>query len=117
MSPDHGSRCQSSGSASTVSTCESRHEPRAVLLAAQPRDEVRALLGAAEQLDLEAGVAQDAGEVLLALALGARRVDGLEADQALEELGGLLLQVGHRPSGYASGAGGRGIPTAAILTR
>ncbi len=102
ISPDHGSRCQSAGSASTVSTCDSRHEPRPVGLAAQARDEVRALLGAAEQVDLEAGVAQDAGEVLLALALVARRVHRVEPDEALEQLRGVLLEIGHDPAGYAS---------------
>ena len=80
-------------------------EPRPVGLAAQARDEVRALLGAAEQVDLEAGVAQDAGEVLLALALGAGRVHGPEPDEALEELRGVLLEIGHDPAGYGSAGG------------
>ena len=54
-----------------------------------------------QQLDLEAGVAQQAGEQLLRRALVARRVDRVEADEALEQLGRLALEVfGHRP-GYA----------------
>jgi hypothetical protein len=40
-------------------------ERRPVGVAAQPRDEVRARLGPADQRHLEAGVAQQAGEPLL----------------------------------------------------
>ncbi len=66
-------------------------------LAAQPRDEVRARLGAADQVDLEAGVAKHPREVLLGVALVAGRVDRVEAHQALEEVGRLLLELGGHP--------------------
>ena len=65
---------------------------------AQARHQVGALLGAPQQVDLEARVAQQAGEQLLRRALVARRVDRVGLDQALEELGRLALEVfGHRP--------------------
>ena len=65
---------------------------------AQARHQVGALLGAPQQGDLEARVAQHAGEQLLSRALVARRVDRVGLHQALEELGRLALEVcGHRP--------------------
>ena len=71
-SPDHGSCVQAAGSASTVSTWESRHSVGPSAAAAQPGDEVGAVLGGAEQLALEAGGLQVRGEVLLRRALVAR---------------------------------------------
>ena len=68
---------------------------RPVGAAAQPRDEVRALVHGAQQRDLEAGAAQLGGEHLLRDALVAGRVDRVRADQALKKLRRLLLQVRH----------------------
>ena len=59
-SPDHGSRCHSDGSASTVSTCDSRPSTGPSAVAAQARDEVRALRRAADERDLEARAARTA---------------------------------------------------------
>jgi hypothetical protein len=71
--------------------------------AAKPRDEVGAPLGATEQVDLEARVAQHAGEQLLRRALVARRVDRVDAHQLLQQLGRLALEVvGHSSPGYAT---------------
>ena len=69
---------------------------RTVGLAAQPGDEVRPLLGAAEQLALEARLVQKRREVFLGGALVARGVDGVEADQPLEDIRGLRLHVRRR---------------------
>ena len=69
---------------------------RPVARAAQARDEVRALGLGAQKLDFEARFAQLGRDHLLRRALVAGRVDGVEADQPLEELGRLLLQVRHR---------------------
>ena len=52
--PTTGRAATRPASASTVSTCESRHSVGPSPRAAQARDEVGALLGAAQQLDLEA---------------------------------------------------------------
>src|SRR5919201_1000600 len=46
-------------------------------------------------LDLEAGAGEQAREILLRRALVAGRVDGVAADQPLQDAGRLLLQVGH----------------------
>ena len=56
----------------------------------------------AEQLALEAGVLEVAGEELLGGALVARRVDGVEAHQPLEQLRRLPPEVRHRPGCYAT---------------
>ena len=71
-------------------------EHRAVGLAAQPRDQVRALVLDAVELALEARLGQVVAQVLLAFPLLPRRVDGVEADQVAEDVGGLLLQVHRR---------------------
>ena len=68
-------------------------ERRAVLAAAERGDEVRALRLGAVELDLQPGVREVVREPLLALALVAGRVDGAEADQRREDLGGLVLQL------------------------
>jgi hypothetical protein len=93
-SPDHGSRDQSSGSASTVSTWLSRPSagPSAPSSARSVATRFGALGVGAVELDLEAGLLQVALQPLLALALGARRVDGVELDEAAQDLGGLRLQ-------------------------
>jgi hypothetical protein len=64
-SPDHGSWRHSSGSASTVSTCDSRQSVGPSPRPAQPRHEVGPRLRAPEQLDLEAGAGQQGRELLL----------------------------------------------------
>ena len=58
------------------------------------------------ELDLEAGVAQRSGQVLLERALVAGRVDGAKADEAPQQLGRLLLEVGHPPFRLRDGGGG-----------
>ena len=73
---------------------QAQHGP--VGVAAQARDEVRPLGLGAEQVDLEAGLAQIRGEALLQDALVAWRVDGVAADEALQQLRRLLLEIcGH----------------------
>ena len=64
-----------------------------VALAAQRRDEVRALGLGAAQLDVEARVLEVAREPLLARALVPRRVDRVEGDQPGQDLGRLLLEL------------------------
>ena len=72
---------------------------RSVLLAVQIGDEVGPLVRRAEDLGLKAGLADVALEVLDRGPLVARWVDGVEADQALEHLDALALQLfgGHGP--------------------
>ncbi len=70
---------------------------RAVGLAAQAGDEIRALLEPPDERHLEAGVAQRRGELLLRRTLVARRVDGVVPDEPREQRGRLRLQVGHAP--------------------
>ena len=97
-SPDHGSRCHSAGSASTVSTCESRHS-----VGPSPAPRRRATrFGRSSvrpsSVDLEAASRSMPASMLLGRALVAGRVDRVEAHEALEQLGGLALEVvGHRP--------------------
>ena len=69
-------------------------EHRTVGGAAQARHEVRALRRAAAQLDLEAGVAKQDGQLLLQRPLVARRVDRAVADELAQQLDGALLK-GH----------------------
>ena len=79
---------QSAGSASTVSTWPSRHSVGPSDAAAQARDQVRAPWHGGEQLALEAGRLEQPAQEVLRRRLVARRVDGVEADQPLEQLGG-----------------------------
>ena len=98
-------------------------EHRALRLAPQSRDEVRALgiLGA-EQLALEPGVLEIALQPLLARALVAGRIDGVEADQPREDVSRLFLQVhakkvapdGIRPSDLTASDGIRLSVTASL---
>src|SRR5437588_8246383 len=62
--------------------------------AAQPRDHVGALLLAAQELALEARLAQVPREIFLRRALVSGRVDGVEADQPTKQL--LRLRAGLR---------------------
>jgi hypothetical protein len=66
-------------------------ERRAVDLAGQRRDEVRAVLVGGELLGLEAGCAQVLIEVLDRGPFVARRVDGVELDESAEDIGRLGL--------------------------
>jgi hypothetical protein len=59
---------------------------RAFARAAQARDEVRALGLGREQLALESGLGEELAELLLERALVPRRVDGVDADQPLQQL-------------------------------
>ena len=76
-------------------------EGGAVGVALEPRDDVRAVGLALEQLDLEPGFAEDPRDVLLRGALVPRRVDGVEAEELGEELDSLA------PERARPGRGGR----------
>ena len=65
--------------------------------ALQPRNEVRPPRLGAEQLTLKARLAEHPRQVFLRRALIPRWVDRVEAQQALEQLGGLPRQIAHRP--------------------
>ena len=60
----------------------------------QPRDQVRPPLDLGQQLDLEARALEQVAQELLGGLLVAGRVDRVEPDQALQELGGVTLQIG-----------------------
>ena len=92
-SPDHGSSDQSLGSASTVSTCPQRQS-----VGPSPRPRRRAIRfgrpsTADEQLALEAGRRERVAQELLRRLLVAGRVDRVEADQPLQQLGGAAFEL------------------------
>ena len=77
-------------------------ERRPGSVAAKAGNEVGPGRVVAQQRGLEAGVVQEGLQELLRRALVAGRVDGVEAEEALEDLGGLLLErVRHRQRSYA----------------
>ncbi len=72
---------------------------RPMIRAVQRGHQVRAVLGGAQKLDREAGFLQILGEELDRGTLVARRVDGVEADQPLKDVGRFGLEV-HRSPGH-----------------
>ena len=72
------------------------HEPRPGAGAGDPRDEVRPLRHLRVQLGLDPVVAEVLAQELRRARLVPGRVDGLDADQLLEELGRLLSQGDRR---------------------
>ncbi len=72
------------------------------LRAAQPREQIRSVGLGAEQLALEPGVREQRLEVLLRLALVAGRIDGVEANEAAEDLLGLGGEGVRAESGLAA---------------
>ncbi len=96
-SPHHGSCCHSPGMREHRVDVGEQAQRRAVGLAAQAGDEIRALLEPPDEGHLEAGVAQGRGQLLLRRPLIARRVDGVVPDEPREQRGRLRLQVGHAP--------------------
>ena len=96
-SPDQGSCCHSEASARTVSTWPSKHRVGPGASPPEVGYQVGTLVAGAEHVGLEAGLRDVALEILDRLALVARRVDRVEANQLLENLGALRLKllVGH----------------------
>ncbi len=66
----------------------------AVATPAQIGDQVRPLIVGGQELDLEPGRLQVRGQVLDRRSLVARRIDRVETDQPLQDLGRLLLKIG-----------------------
>ena len=90
-SPDHGSRCHSSASATTVSVCE-RKQRLGPSPPAQPRDEVRALGRARVELDLDAVRREVLAQQLRGERLVAGRVDGVQPQQPLQQVDRLVAE-------------------------
>ena len=82
--------------------------------AAQPRDEVRALRVGTGERDLEPRRAQEPGQVLLRGALGAGRVDGVEAQQLLQHLDGFGLHRARKRTGAQVRGARRRAPSATM---
>ena len=85
MSPAHGSKLHSEGSAGTVSAWPSRHRVGPGAVAAQPGDQVRPAGLRGQELALEPGLGQGLGQQLLGGLLVAGWVDGVDPDQPLQE--------------------------------
>jgi hypothetical protein len=77
-----------------------------VALAFQSRHQVRPLRHSGKQLALEADVGEDPLQVLDRPTLVAGRVDRVEADQALQELGGVVHALDATPLGKWLSEGG-----------
>jgi hypothetical protein len=71
------------------------HKRRAVA-AAERRDQVRAIIDGGKQLGLEARLLQVVGEVFDRRTLVARRIDGVEANEPLQDFGRLPLEIRRR---------------------
>ena len=91
-SPDQGSRDHSAGSATTVSVWE-RKQSEGPSPPLDPGDEVRPLGNAGVQLDLDAVRLQIVAQQLCGDRLVAGRVDGVQAQQLLQQPDGFLLQA------------------------
>jgi hypothetical protein len=92
-SPDHGSRDHSDASATTVSVCE-RKQSEGPSPPLSPGDEVRPLRHARVELDLDAVRLQVVAQQLGRDRLVPGRVDGVQAEQLLQQPDGFVAQ-GH----------------------
>ena len=79
-----------------VAEVDERRARRGAIRRRERRDEVRPPIDGAEQLGLEPGTPAVLGEVLDRRAFVAGRVDGVELDEPLENLGRLALQIDGR---------------------